>query len=135
MKKTFFLFFLITVILLFCSSCDVINGIIGGDGGDNTVCEHEWVEATCQSPRKCIKCDATFGGIGNHKYSEATCTLPEVCEFCGIWYGLAIGHDFLSQHVPTLERVKPVDTKAVLRFIIIPRQPVLSQKRVHCAAV
>lgn len=94
MKKTFFLFFLITVILLFCSSCDVINGIIGGDGGDNTVCEHEWVEATCQSPRKCIKCDATFGGIGNHKYSEATCTLPEVCEFCGIWYGLAIGHDY-----------------------------------------
>lgn len=95
MKKALFLLIVSIAFSLLLTSCDVINGIIGGeDPADTTECVHDWQEATCKEPKTCSKCKATQGGISDHQYSTATCTEPEVCIYCGIWYGLALGHDF-----------------------------------------
>ena len=98
MRKIFLLISMITILLLFVISCDTVNSILGNDSGnddvDDSVCEHEWTDATCQAPRTCTKCSATEGETGDHNYAEATCTLPSVCSTCGIWYGGALGHDY-----------------------------------------
>ena len=98
MKKILLLLLVSLAIVSILTSCDVINGILGGDEPTDTSnpenCVHDWQDATCQEPETCSKCKATKGGISDHKYSAATCTEPEVCIYCGMWYGLPLGHDF-----------------------------------------
>ena len=36
---------------------------------------HEWLEATCESPKKCAVCDATEGDALPHEYTNGTCTV------------------------------------------------------------
>ena len=57
-------------------------------------CTHNYAQATCTEPQKCIKCGKTTGSALGHKYSEATCTAPKTCTQCGITNGWELGHDY-----------------------------------------
>lgn len=94
MRKILLLLIVAIPLLLAMVSCDIIGNILGDNTEAPEECVHEWLDATCQTPKTCAKCKATEGDISDHKYSEATCTKPEICVHCGIWYGLASGHDY-----------------------------------------
>lgn len=85
-------------------------------------CQHEWVEATCTSPRHCVLCGqkegstvdhdwmpatcdrpmtcricaTTDGEANGHVWSTATCTEPETCSICGATQGLCADHDWIE---------------------------------------
>ena len=60
-----------------------------------SICEHEWKEATCTTPRTCIKCGENGGGLKGHKWSNATCTTPKTCTNCGRSEGDLGTHNFI----------------------------------------
>lgn len=53
---------------------------------------HEWVEATCETPRICSKCDKTDGEALGHAWNEATCEVAKTCVVCAKTEGAALGH-------------------------------------------
>lgn len=53
---------------------------------------HKWVDASCYSPKTCIKCGETEGDIAGHNWISATCINPKTCIECGETEGDAIGH-------------------------------------------
>lgn len=53
---------------------------------------HEWKEATCTKPKRCLKCEKTEGEPLGHEWAEATCVKPETCENCGVERGEPLGH-------------------------------------------
>lgn len=55
-------------------------------------CEHEWVEADCDSPMTCALCEETEGAPLGHSWMAATCDAPKTCENCGETEGEAKGH-------------------------------------------
>ena len=58
-------------------------------------CDHEWVDATCGTPKTCSKCGETEGEpTGDHTWVDATCTEPKTCSVCGETEGEALGHDW-----------------------------------------
>ena len=65
--------------------------------------KHEWAEATCTEPKKCVKCGETEGVANGHKWKAATCTTPKTCETCGKTEGEALGHKWVDR---TLEKPK-----------------------------
>lgn len=59
----------------------------------NVICiKHDWIEATCTSPKQCFYCDKTQGDILEHKWMAATCTKPKTCKTCDKTKGSALGH-------------------------------------------
>ncbi len=58
-----------------------------------TVCEHEWIEATCLSPSACLVCGEKQGEALGHEWHDATCTEPRTCSRCEETEGEALGHD------------------------------------------
>ena len=60
----------------------------------NIICFHEWQNATCTSPKTCIKCSQTSGEKLEHSWSAATCEMPEMCSVCGEIRAEAMGHDW-----------------------------------------
>lgn len=96
MKKLFCLVFASIMLMLALSSCDVINGFLGNDTPNEHTsgCEHDWAEATCETPKTCTKCGRSEGEISDHKFSETTCTTNSVCITCGLWNERAFGHDY-----------------------------------------
>ena len=60
------------------------------------VCEHEWVEADCTSPRICALCEMTEGDALGHNWSAETCTTGKICSQCQMEEGNALGHDWLE---------------------------------------
>lgn len=63
---------------------------------------HDWVEATCDTPRTCKVCGETEGEALGHVWKEATCVLPKTCEVCGETEGEALGHEMVA---PTCQRL------------------------------
>lgn len=55
-------------------------------------CEHEWADATCESAKRCVKCNVTEGDPLGHSLSAATCVDAEKCMICRIEFGEALGH-------------------------------------------
>ncbi len=55
---------------------------------------HNWVAATCTSPKKCARCGMTSGNALGHTFSPATCTSPKKCLRCGITQGTAPQHSW-----------------------------------------
>lgn len=70
MKKILALFTLITICFSF-SACG---------------CEHNWIDATCQSPKTCSLCEKTQGknDPSQHAWKDATCITPKTCTICNI---------------------------------------------------
>jgi len=59
--------------------------------------KHEWKEATCTEPKKCVKCGETEGEPLGHTWAEATCTKPKTCTVCGATEGEPLGHTWVDR--------------------------------------
>ena len=86
---------LFTVVLVGCGSTNSGNN----NPTENTqnsekVCEHEYTEATCETPSYCTLCREVKGEALGHTLTEATCTTPATCSVCGEVEGEALGHNF-----------------------------------------
>lgn len=55
-------------------------------------CKHVWMDATCETPQVCSKCDEISGAALGHRWENATCTTAEKCKTCGKIRGDALGH-------------------------------------------
>lgn len=55
-------------------------------------CKHEWIEATCTTPKTCRLCNETEGSPAPHNWSNATCKAPKTCAACGITEGEQLPH-------------------------------------------
>ena len=70
---------------------------------------HEWVDADCDTPKTCAKCEKTEGealghnfmpdvcqrcGFAVHNWKDATCTAPKTCTVCAETEGEALGHSW-----------------------------------------
>ena len=66
---------------------DLAFGFSYGKSWELGVCEHNWEEATCTTPKKCTLCGAADGAPLGHKGGTATCTELAECEVCGVEYG------------------------------------------------
>ncbi len=42
------------------------------------ICEHNWIEASCEAPKTCNKCNTTEGEAAGHEYNEV-----DLCIVCG----------------------------------------------------
>ena len=60
----------------------------------NSSCNHEWTNATCTSPQKCIHCNITNGEPISHSFSVATCESPKTCTVCGVTEGDVLPHSW-----------------------------------------
>lgn len=65
----------------------VLAGLLSG-----CCLQHQWVDATCTSPRTCAACGKTEGSPIEHSFEEPTCTRPRTCAACGAIEGEALGH-------------------------------------------
>lgn len=57
-------------------------------------CEHEWVNATCDTPVTCKLCGVTAGEPVRHRWKDVDCTNPKTCEVCGLTEGEHLGHQW-----------------------------------------
>lgn len=55
---------------------------------------HTWAEPTCIAPKTCIVCNETEGEALGHTWKEATCTTAKTCEVCSVTDGEPLGHDW-----------------------------------------
>lgn len=77
MKRNFRIISILLVLILALTGCQ---------------CEHEWKDATCDTPKTCSLCDSTEGAPLSHTWSDATCSVPKNCTLCGITEGDPIAH-------------------------------------------
>ena len=54
--------------------------------------QHDWVDATCNDPKICSKCEETEGEALGHDWVEANCVEHERCIRCEATKGEALGH-------------------------------------------
>ena len=87
MKKTIIALLLIILLLSF--------GACG--------CSHEWIDATCTSPKTCSLCGLEEGEVIAHNWKNATCTEPKTCISCKATEGLPIGHSYVNATCDTAE--------------------------------
>jgi len=57
--------------------CAMVIGLVGCGH------QHMWIEATCEEPMRCQKCNATEGEPLGHTWVDATDTAPKTCSVCG----------------------------------------------------
>lgn len=62
---------------------------------EGSMAEHTWTEATCTTARTCIVCRKAIGPLLEHTWTEASCETPKMCNICGETQGDALGHDWL----------------------------------------
>ena len=77
MKKSYFVVLLVILIMFTLTSCG---------------CKHEFVDATCSSPKTCSVCGETEGEALPHTWVDATCTAPKTCSVCALTEGDPLGH-------------------------------------------
>ena len=59
-------------------------------------CKHEWTDATCTNPQKCIKCNITNGEPLGHTMIDATCQKAKHCSVCGVTEGTVSPHNWID---------------------------------------
>lgn len=79
MKKRYILMLLSVLLCVLLAACS---------------CQHEWADATCDSPKTCTLCGQTEGEALAHQWQDATCTTPKTCALCKQTEGEALGHTF-----------------------------------------
>lgn len=57
---------------------------------------HEWVDATCTTPKTCSKCGKTEGAVSSHTWNAATCTTLKTCSICAATEGEYLPHNWLD---------------------------------------
>lgn len=55
--------------------------------------EHDWEGATCNSLKTCVLCGKTEGKLSEHDWIEATCVSLKTCRYCGIETGKEAEHN------------------------------------------
>ena len=63
------------------------------------VCYHDWVPATCDSPKYCTICSITDGKKLIHSGGVASCTDLAKCDFCGRYYGEYASHKYSNKKI------------------------------------
>lgn len=63
---------------------------------ETTVHEHNFLLATCTSPKTCLSCGKTEGTANGHSWESATCTSPKKCSSCSATEGTAKGHSYYN---------------------------------------
>ena len=58
--------------------------------------EHQFIEATCTTPKTCTECQETEGEALGHTFTEATCTTPRTCSVCNLTEGNPLEHTWLE---------------------------------------
>ena len=53
---------------------------------------HEWQDATCETPKTCAKCGETEGEALGHSWQDATCETAKTCTVCGTTEGEPAEH-------------------------------------------
>ena len=61
--------------------------------------KHKWEEATCTTPKRCVKCGQTEGSPLRHEWKDATCTEPRACSRCGEVSSEALGHTWKERNL------------------------------------
>ena len=56
--------------------------------------QHEWIEADCNTTKHCSVCKKYEGAPLGHKWEDATCTEAKICTRCGDVNGEALGHQY-----------------------------------------
>ena len=59
----------------------------------SSICLHDWVEASCELPEHCSKCEKNKGEALGHDWKEATCTVAQSCRTCLAVKGTPLGHE------------------------------------------
>ncbi len=59
-------------------------------------CRHEWLAATCTSPKTCELCGLTEGESKGHIWEDATCIIPKKCSVCHTTEGEALSHNWVE---------------------------------------
>lgn len=81
MKKYFTSVLFIIISLVILSGCCI---------------KHDWTEATCTEPKKCLNCGATEGEPLGHDWKDADCDHPKRCMRCEETYGEELGHKWVE---------------------------------------
>ena len=55
-------------------------------------CKHEWLAATCETPKTCTLCQLTEGEALGHSWTGATCETAKTCSVCQKVDGEPTGH-------------------------------------------
>ncbi len=55
-----------------CLACDAV----GAKG------QHQWIEASCQAPRTCERCNESIGAVSDHTWVQISCSQPISCSVC-----------------------------------------------------
>lgn len=95
-----------------CTRCNATEGEIGTHIWDTQAClsepvctvcslkadkiKHEWIDATCTSPRTCSKCTDTIGIPLKHDFVQTSCLEPRVCSLCNEQTLEGIEHTWVS---------------------------------------
>ena len=69
-----------------------IVGIFGGSTEEEHV--HQWIEATCKTPKHCSECGEREGTTLDHDWADATCETPKTCKNCQTPWGIPLGHSW-----------------------------------------
>ena len=64
-----------------------------------TVCEHEWVDASCVEPKHCGVCGEIEGEPLEHTLTEANYQQASVCEVCGEIVGEPLQAEFKNYNL------------------------------------
>lgn len=71
---------------------------------------HEWQDATCSGPKKCVKCEETEGEALPHTWVEATCSKAKHCEVCQTEEGEALPHTWIEATYQTAKTCEVCNT-------------------------
>ncbi len=81
------------------------------NNGNNSSCDHKWVDATCTAPQTCSICNQTEGNAKGHSWVDATCTAPKTCSVCGQTEGEVIDHNYQDSVCTMCQAEDPVSTQ------------------------
>lgn len=70
----------------------VITGLIASYFLFLKPCDHQWQDATCETPVTCTLCGETAGSIAGHIWEDPDCTTAKTCIICGVTAGEPNGH-------------------------------------------
>ena len=104
-----------TLMLLALIACTIMI-VFAGCG-----CKHEWEDATCTSPQKCIHCNISNGEPIGHSWENATCQTPKTCQECGATEGELLSHTWTDA---TCSQPKTCTVCSVIDGEKLPHTPV-----------
>jgi hypothetical protein len=78
--------------------------------------DHEWMEATCTTPKTCNICGTVEGSPTGHEWKDATCTDPKTCTKCKAMEGDALGHNYVDGVCSVCEK-KITNTVRVVNYL------------------